>query len=248
MIDRLGSLGLLSALAVAVVLGCSPAETPDPLDSLIARHVEARGGMERLEAIESIRMTGRAIAGPGRQALVTREVRPPGRIRTEFVSQGVTAVYACDGSRCWFVDPLSGVFDAELMSAADTSISIEQADIVGPLFNWKEKGHSVELLGKVTLDGGEAFKLEVTLSGGGVQTDYLDAETALLVRRETTRTFGERVLEVRATFSDFRPVEGVVFAHALQTGAIGETDYLEIVVEGAEINVPLDDTRFDVPG
>ena len=122
MIDRLGSLGLLSALAVAVVLGCSPAETPDPLDSLIARHVEARGGMERLEAIESIRMTGRAIAGPGRQALVTREVRPPGRIRTEFVSQGVTAVYACDGSRCWFVDPLSGVFDAELMSAADTSI------------------------------------------------------------------------------------------------------------------------------
>jgi len=248
MTDRSRSLGPLLALVLVTVLGCAPAETPDPLDTLIARHLEARGGIERLEAIETVRMTGRAIAGPGRQALVTREVQPPGRIRTEFLSQGVTAVFACDGSRCWFTDPMAGVFGAELMSTADASLSMEQADIAGPLLDWKEKGHSVELLGEVALDGGKAFKLVVTLSGGGVRTDYLDSETALLVRRETTRTFGERVIEVRATFSDFRSVDGVVFPHAVETGAIGEDDYLQIVVETAELNVPLDDERFELPG
>lgn len=240
------NLGLLLALALTA---CSASEViPETLDSLIARHVEARGGQERLESIQTLRMSGRAIAGPALQALVTREVRTPGRIRTEFAFQGVTAVYACDGSKCWYVAPLSGVFEAELMSEADTSLAIEQADILGPLFNWKAKEHSVELLGQETIDGRETFKLKVTLRGGGVQTDYLDAQTALLVRREMTRTIGDQTLDLDTTFSDFRNVGGVVFPHSIKSTAAGRPNALEIVVEGAELNVPLDDTRFEMPG
>lgn len=244
--DRSKSLGLLLGLALAGALPMGVrAET---LDSLIARHVEARGGTERLEAIRTVRMSGRAIAGPGREALVTREVWPPGRIRTEFAFQGVTAVYACDGSRCWSVAPLSGSFEAELMSEADASIAIEQADILGPLVDWKAKGHSVELLGRETIDGREAFKLRLNLSGGGVQTDYLDAESALLVRRETTRTLGGRTLDLETTFSDFRPVGGVMFPHSIKSGAKGRPDVLEVIVEEAELNQPADEARFEMPG
>lgn len=235
-------LGMALAGTVPAALG---AET---LDSLIARHVAARGGVERLEAVESLRMSGRAIAGPGREALVTREVQIPGRIRTEFSLQGVTAVYACDGSSCWYVAPLSGVFEAEPMSAPDTSLAIEQADILGPLFDWRVKGHTVELVGTETIDGREAFKLEVTLRGGGVRTDYLDAESALLVRRESTRTVGDRTIELETTFGDFRSVDGVVFPHSIRSRDKLGTDVLEIVVEEAELNVPLDDARFEFPG
>ncbi len=189
---RCNSLALLLALASAGVhFACTE---PDPLDSLIARHVEARGGLERLEAIETLRASGRAIAGPLREALITREVRPPDRIRTEFVYQGVTAVYACDGARCWFVDPIAGSFEPELMSEPDANEAIEDADLVGALVDWKAKGHSVELLGNESVDGREAFKLKVTLAGGGVRTDYLDAETALLVRREATETIRGRTV------------------------------------------------------
>jgi len=243
--DRCRSLALLLGLALAGALTAGvQAQT---LDSLIARHVEARGGMQRLEAIQTLRMSGRAIAGPGREALVTREVRPPGRIRTEFAFQGVTAVYACDGSRCWSVAPLSGSFEPELMSELDSSAAIAQSDILGPLVNWEAKGHSVELLGKEKIDGRETFKLKVTLSGGAVQTNYLDAESALLVRRETTRTLGGRTIEVETTFSDFRPVGGVVFPHSVRSGAKGRPGFLEVIVEEAELNTPLDDARFEMP-
>jgi hypothetical protein len=245
--------GRLLALALAAVF---PAEVrAETLDSLIARHVEARGGRERLESIRTLWASGRALAGPGREALVTREVRTPGRIRTEFTFQGVTAVYACDGSSCWYVAPLSGVFGAETMTEADTSLAIEQADLVGPLVDWEAKGHSVELLGKETIDGREAYKLKVTLHGGGVRTDYLDAETALIVRRESTRTIGEQTIDVETTYSDFRPVGGVMFPHSIRSGAKGRPDFpegrpdhLEIIVEEAELNVPLDDARFEMPG
>lgn len=249
--DRSKSLALLLGLALAGALtGGVQAQTLDSLmaESLIARHVEARGGMQRLEAIRTLRMSGRAIAGPGREALVTREVRPPGRIRTEFEFQGVTAVYACDGSKCWSVAPLSGSFEPEPMSDLDASAAIEQSDIVGSLVNWKAKGHSVELLGTEKIDGRETFKLKVTLSSGAVQTDYLDAESALLVRKETTRTLGGRTIEVATTFSDFRSVGGVVFPHTIRSGAKDQPEYLEVIVEEAELNGPIDDARFEMPG
>ena len=245
--DRRNCLGLLLGLAVAgALVGCTQA-AEDPLESLIARHIEARGGMQRLEAIQTLRASGRANAGPSREALVTREVRPPGRIRTEFAFQGVTAVYACDGSRCWSVAPLSGIFEPELMSELDTSAAIAQSDLLGPLVNWEAKGHAVELLGKEKIDGRETFKLKVTLSSGAVQTYYLDAESALLVRRESTRTLGGRTIEVETTFSDFRPVGGVVFPHAIRSGAKGRYDFLEVIVEEAELNPPVDDARFEMP-
>ncbi|MGB3563061.1 MAG: hypothetical protein WBH75_13855 [Thermoanaerobaculia bacterium] len=244
--DRCKSLVLLLGLALAVALaGCTQAA--DPLESLIARHVEARGGMERLEAIRTLRASGRASAGPGREALVTREVRPPGRIRTEFAFQGVTAVYACDGSKCWSVDPRSDSFEPELMSEFDTSVAIAQADLLGPLVNWEAKGHSVELLGKEQVDGRETFKLKVTLSSGAVHTDYLDAESALLVRRDTTETLSGQAIEVETTYSDFRPVGGVVFPHFIRSSAKDRSDFLEVVVKEAELNPPLDDSRFEMP-
>ena len=240
------SVALLLGLALA---GASPgAVRAETLDALIARHIEARGGMERLQSIETLRASGRAKAGPGREALVTREVKPPGRIRTEFAFQGVTAVFACDGSRCWSVEPLAGIFEAQPMTEADTSLSTEHADIVGPLVDWKAKGHTVELLGKETIDGREAYKLKVILSGGGEQIDYLDAETALLVRRETTRTLGGQRVELQTTFSDFRPVGGVVFPHRIRSSAKGRPDVLEVIVEEAELNSPIDDARFEMPG
>ncbi len=240
-------LGLL--IGLTMVAACAPADPPaETLDSLIARHIEARGGKEALESIETLRMSGRAIGGPGREALVTREVLPPGRVRTEFAFQGVTAVYACDGAKCWYVAPLSGVFEAELMTEADTSLAIEQTDILGPLFDWQAKGHSVELLGKEMIDGREAFKLKVTLAGGGVQTDYLDAESAHLVRRTSTRHVGERTIELEMSFSDYRPVGGVMFPHSIASSDTSSSESLEIVVEEAELNVPLDAARFEFPG
>lgn len=238
------SAGLMVCLALAgPIFEVLQAQT---VDSLIARNREARGGVERLEAIQTLSMRGRAIAGPSREALVTREVLLPGRIRTEFAHQGITAIYACDGSMCWYVDPMFGVFEPEPMSPADTSLAIEEADILG-LSDWRAKGHRVELLGKEAIDGRETYKLKVTLSGGGELTGYLDVETALLVREETTHTIGERKIDSVTTFSDFRSVDGVVFPHSITTSARGHSESLQVIVERIEINPRLDETRFEMP-
>jgi len=230
-----------------VLSAAAPGIAQEPtVEDLVARHLEAMGGTERLEAIETLSMSGRAKTRPGQEALVTRQVKLPGRIRTEFSFQGVTAVFACGGSTCWYVDPMAGVFDAEPMLQSEAKLAIDEADILG-IIDWKAKGHRAELLGKETIDGRETYKLKVTSARDAEYTNYLDAESALLVREVTTRTIRDRTVKVVTDFSDFRTVDGVVFPHSIRSGAEGQDKFLDVVVEKIEINATIDDSRFEMP-
>ena len=53
----------------------------------------------------------------------------------------------------------------------------------GLLVDWKDKGHTVELAGRETLPGADAFKLVVKTKNGATRTIYLDASTYLERRR-----------------------------------------------------------------
>ena len=154
----------------------------------MARHVAARGGREALAAVRTLRMSGRANAGPGRKAIVRREIARPGRIRTEFVFQGTTGVYVWDGTAGWRVSPLDGSLEAEPLPAEAAALSAEQADIEGPLVDWKAKGHAVELVGTETLPGGPAHELKVTLKSGVVRRIWVDAASGQIVQTESTRS------------------------------------------------------------
>jgi hypothetical protein len=124
---------------------------------------------------------------------------------------------------------------------------MEQADFEGPLVGWKEKGHTVELVGREAVDGKEAYKLKVTLRSGGVRHDYLDVESLHLIRTETTRQGPRGPVQVEATFGDFKMTDGVLFPRTIEVGAAGRPRKLRIEVDAIEVNPPLSDDRFDMP-
>ena len=234
---------LLAAVAL-VVPSTVAAQT---LDEIVARHLAARGGREALAAVRTLRMTGRATAGPGRDAIVRREIARPGRIRTEFVFQGTTGVYAWDGEAGWRVSPLDGRLEPEPLPAEDAAVAAEQADIDGPLVDWKAKGHAVDLVGSEALPVGPAHRLRVTLKSGAVRHVWVDAATGLFVRAESTRKLRGREVVLETVFGDYRETAGVAFARSIETGVRGRPRRLRVVVETVEVNPVLDDTRFAVP-
>ena len=185
-----------STLALIAVLAAAAARA-QTVDEIVARHVAARGGREALSAVRTLRMTGRAFAGPGREAIVRREIARPGRIRTEFVFQGTTGVYVWDGSAGWRVSPLDGGFEPEPLSEEAAALSAEQADIEGPLVDWRAKGHRVELVGSASLPGGAAHELKVTLKSGVVRHVWVDAATGQIVKASSTRKVRGHELDVR---------------------------------------------------
>jgi len=217
------------------------------LDEIVARHVAARGGREALAAIRTVRMAGRAIGSSGRHAIVRREIARPGRIRTEFTFQGTTGVYAWDGASGWRVSPLDGGFEPEPLPADEADTTAEQADLDGPLVDWKAKGHSLQLVGTDTLPNGPAHHLELRLKSGGVRELWLDAASGLVVRTASARKLRGHDVALETDFGDYRETSGVRFARTIETGLRGRPRRLRVLVDSVETNVPLDDARFKMP-
>jgi hypothetical protein len=239
---RDASFVVAAALAASGVFA-APAAT---VDEIVARNLAARGGREALAAVRTVRMTGRAVAGPGREAIVKREIARPGRIRTEFVFQGTTGVYVWDGSAGWRVSPLDGIFEPQPLPEEAALLSAEQADIDGPLVDWKAKGHKVELVGRTELPGGPADELKVTLKSGVVRHVWVDAGSGLVVKTASTRKLRGHELELEILYGDYRETGGVRFARSIEIGAKGRPQRMRITVDSVELNPPLDDSRFSL--
>jgi outer membrane lipoprotein-sorting protein len=254
--------GLL--LTAVAVIGTAPAAQPAStapshppaqaapaasaaVEEIVARHVAARGGLRKLRSIQTLRQRGRATMGAGRQALVTRELKRPGRIRFEFSVQGVTGVYVSDGQRGWKVSPFDGETEPRPLDDQVVAEASEQADIEGPLVDWKAKGHQVELVGREAIGGREAYKLKVTLKGGAVLYHYIDVKSMYLVRIDSTRQVHGRPLQIETTFSDFRKTDGILFPRRVEMAAEGRPQRLRIVVDIVEVNPPLSDALFAIP-
>ena len=231
----------------ALFLACS-SPPPSPVDEIVTANLTARGGMEAIQALQSIRATGMATASGGRIARVVQEIKRPGFYRLEFSSQGTKAVFAHDGEVGWHVAPMQGVFEPQPITPEnDSEAGIDERDIEGPLVNWREKGHTVELLGRETLPGGEADKLEIKLADGGVRYDYVDVASHQVVRSDKTETIAGRTVLMEATYSDFREVGGLFFPHHIETHVTDRPETITIVVEKFELNPDLDDARFRFP-
>src|SRR5260370_38476018 len=78
----------------------------------------------------------------------------------------MAAMQGYDGEQGWKVYPFQGRKDPEKMSADDTKSLIEEAEIDGPLVDWKAKGNTVEYLGREDVDGTPAHKPKVVRRNG----------------------------------------------------------------------------------
>lgn len=248
-VDRPGT--RLSSLAAAVLFAvtlAAPAVPAPTVDRIVADYVAARGGMKKIRALQTLRQTGRAFAGQGREALVVRELKRPGRIRFEFTVQGVTAVFVCDGKKGWKVSPFDDDMQLKELPDEVTQEAIEQADIEGPLVDWKSKGHQVELVGREAVNGRDTYKLKITLKTGAVRYEYIDVESHYEVRADSTRQVRGRDVQIETTFSEQKKAGGVLFPRLIEVAAVGRAQRLRVVVDKVEVNPTLSDARFELPG
>src|SRR5260370_32949967 len=129
---------LLPGLAVfALIASGASAQT---VDEVIAKNIQARGGLEKLKTVRTLRTTVKFSEGSFR-AEFRQENKRPGKVREEFIVQGMAQIQAYDGKTGWQISPFSGRRDPDLMSQDDMKSLIVDGDIDGPLVDYKEKGH-----------------------------------------------------------------------------------------------------------
>ncbi|HEX4826184.1 MAG TPA: hypothetical protein VFV19_17930 [Candidatus Polarisedimenticolaceae bacterium] len=238
---------MILAIALLAAAASTPAPAAPTVDTIVAGYVASRGGLAKIRSIQTLRQQGHATAGPGRNAVVMRELKRPGKTRFEFTLQGITAVFASDGTRGWQVSPFQGDVDAHALPPEAVAEAVEQADIEGPLVDWKAKGHKVELAATEPVDGRPAYKLKVTLKSGDIRYDYIDTKTSRLVRTDSTRQLRGSPVAIVTTFGDFKMTGGALFPGHVEVAAEGRPNHLVLDVDKVEINPPIADSRFTVP-
>lgn len=234
----------LTLLAAAAV---SPARTQElGLQQVLDRHYQAIGGIEKTKAVRSMRMTGRMIMAQGMEASFTRWAKRPNKTRLEFTVQGMTGIQAYDGETAWMLMPFMGRTAPEVMPADMAKQMIEDADFDGPLVDYQQKGHGIELAGKEQVEGSDAYKLKVTLKSGDVSYYYLDSEYFLPIRMTAKRTIQGTEVEVSVTYGDFKEVGGLTMPHSVRISGSGPGEQT-LIIERVELDVQLDDLQFHMP-
>jgi len=216
-------------------------------DELIAKNIQARGGLEKMKAIKTIRITGKFEGGGGFTAAVGQENERPNLIRQTFTLQGMTQVQAYDGATGWQIQPFGGKKDPELMGEDDLRDLVLDADIDGPLVEYKEKGNTVEYLGHDVVDGDDALRLKVTLKNGDIIYDYLDPDTFIEIRKEIQQFIRGSVRDRVVGLGSYKPVAGVMFPFSISSGPKNNPNAQTSTVQKMEVNVTIDPADFALP-
>lgn len=235
---------LVAVAGLALLAMPASAQTAD---EIIAKYVKTIGGMEKLQAIKTLRRTGKYTGGGGFEAVVVQENKRSQMVRQEFTFQGMTGVNAYDSKTGWKIEPWGGKKDVESLGEEELKSIIEDADFDGPLINYQQKGNKVEYVGTDDFEGTEVYKLKVTLKNGDVSHYLMDADSGVPLKIETKRMVRGAEQESETTLGDYKQVAGVYFPYAVESGQKGSSNKSQITYEKIEANVTLDDSRFKQP-
>jgi outer membrane lipoprotein-sorting protein len=246
-----------AVLAAVLFAGLAHAQT---VDEVIAKNLQARGGVEKLKAMTSAKVTGDVEQQGTKIHIVTYAKRPnmmrremdatppppsPGRASVPASAGPVKAVVGFDGTTVWMINPMMGD-GPQAITGPQADMAKGDADFDSVLLDYKAKGHTIELLGTEQINGKPAYHLKITKKNGLIQQYYLDAATGLDIRTSTTVDQGGVKTEVTTDLSDFKTIDGLTMPFVMRQSVNG-TPVAEVTISKWEINVPVEDALFKMP-
>lgn len=235
------------ALAVAALTVMAAHASGQTADDIVTKYIAARGGLEQLKSVQSIRMKGTMTSGPGQSAPVVIELKRPAMMRMDMTVEGTTGTQAFDGTSGWVFMPFAGMNGPERMPPDVVKEAQSQADFDGPLVDYAAKGNRIELAGKERTGGRDAWRLAVTLKNGSTRTVFIDASTFLEIKSVGTRAINGTTVESEAALGDYRKVDGIMFPFTMETGLTSMPQKQKMVLDTIEVNVAIGDERFRMP-
>lgn len=238
-------------ILAALVFAGGRVAAQQSVDDIIAKNLQAKGGLEKIKAVQSIRQTSHLTAampsGPPLEGTLVMYSRRPNLSRQEVnFATGQTMITAFDGQTAWSLNPLTGQSTPTALSGPQADAAKEQADFDGPFVDYKAKGYTVELIGTEPAGDRKVYHLKVTSKDQRIQHVYVDTVTSLESRVVSELQTPMGKWEMEQQLSDFRDVEGLKVPFLVKTLMNG-AEQATLKVEKVEFNAKFDDSVFKMP-
>jgi hypothetical protein len=226
-------------LATATVLLSCNRVRLDP-GQIVMRHVEAIGGQERLDRIQSLRIVSKARLKNGSEKLFIVESQKPDSFRIETISNGKSDLMVLSGKVGFVKQSRQG-------EGQITKFEHENADTLRCMANFGSYVTSCIPPSRLRFSGHEkvgdrdCFKLVGRLQN--LTIEYLIDSKSYYLAQMRTQADGETLRTIE-TFTDFFSVDGVIFPKATISEVIGLSKEPDLFSNSVELNVKFPQGHF----
>ena len=212
---------ILTTLAMFVAAVFAPANT-QTLDEVLAKHFKATG-QEILSNVKTILYKAKVSqTGMEEPMTLTIKIKNPEKFYTEIVVQGQKMISAFDGEDGWMINPW--VSDEPQDLSGDQLRQAQARDVLeDKLWNYQEKGHLAELIGKVKEDDKDYFHVKLTTEDGTVMNYFLDPETYLVAKLTFKVDAMGQSIENEQHMLDYKDIDGIKIATKIETATMNVT-------------------------
>jgi len=225
-------------LSVLVVFAALVSLSAQTADEVINKYVAAIGGAEKWSKIQSLKVEGQ-IEVQGLAIPFTMQAVHMKGMRVDAEFQGNKIIDITTPTKGWSQNPLMGKSSLEAITAEELKTKLDELDVQDEFVNYKEKGSTVEFLGKEEEEGTSYNKVKLTTKNGNEKTYYFDLTTNLIYKEETTIKQQGQEMKQAVKYLDYKTLEnGIKMAFKSDMGM------MMMVTNKVTINPTIDEAIF----
>lgn len=215
------------------------------LEEIIQKYSDAAGGVQIRSAVKTVKMTGNA-STQGMDLPLTIQIINGKAVRTDVEAMGQTITNIYKDGKGWAINPLAGATTPVEVTGDDLTDLKDEAILVTPLMNYKERDLKAELLGQEDVDGVNCFKIKLTRNDTGKESFYyISSKDYLLLKYSSTKEIMGQSTTIDSYYSDYKDFNGIKFSMT-QTQKIEGQVFQEVKITDIQLNVPIDEKVFDI--
>ncbi|MDR0296173.1 MAG: insulinase family protein [Prevotellaceae bacterium] len=192
-------------------------------EQIIDNYVKALGGVAAIEAINDYKMTG-SVSAMGQQLVFSQMFKKPEMSLTTITMNGMVVQKVIFNGKTLNMSGMAG--NQEFTKGKEFDAIKAEAGICPPM-NFVKNGYTMTVKGIEN----DAYILDV--DSGSLKTYWFDTKTGLLIKTSTTADTPQGTIQQIMEFSDYRPVNGILFPYTIKQKAAG----MEMVTTISDVKV-----------
>jgi hypothetical protein len=233
-----------TSLLMLLTLFCVIVTNAQTVDDIIAKHIDALGGKDKLSQINTIYIESNTSV-MGNDAPTKTYIVNGKDYRNESDFGGQSIVRVITDKDGWQINPYQGASDPTALADEEFKGFADEIYVPDVLVNYAANGGKVELAGQEKLGDINAYKLKYT-NKYGVETDYyIDPATWYVIQATTTGNAMGQQVTVTTSLSNYQKTDfGVYMPYTIHLD-MGQFA-LDVTTQKVEVNKDIDPKIFEM--